>query len=467
MEADSLVVKSRLLADLGLRPDVDVFFANHHFSHALSAFFYTPWENALLYTADGCGDNVHYSVRHFDGKDFTTFYGDDRWLLLPREINSLGLAYGYATQALGYRINRHEGKLTGLAAFGKPSLLDALKSRFRVDDEGVIRSDYTDFAEIRAHIAELAHDAEPADVAASIQKLLEECVGQSVRHYLDRTGADYLALAGGVFANVSLNRILGEQTGVKEIFVFPGMGDEGLTVGNVLHFLLKRDGVDRWISSRRRIDNVYWGRDYSSDLELTLSAATELTRIDGIPAAVAAAKLANSEVGAIYNGRMEFGPRALGARSILASPVDRNINIDLNNRLQRTEFMPFAPVVMDNAAADVFEVGPVNAYACRFMTITCGVKPAWRDRIPAVVHVDGSARPQIISRHDNELYFDILDEFHKATGIPVLVNTSFNAHEEPIVNAPSEALAAVLDDRVDFLVTCFGVFERAGKSNTA
>jgi carbamoyltransferase len=150
---------------------------------------------------------------------------------------------------------------------------------------------------------------------------------------------------------------------------------------------------------------------------------------------------------------MEFGPRALGARSILASPACREMHDLLNQRLSRTEFMPFAPIIAAEQAQRVFDVNSVNAYACRFMTITCNVRPEWRDRIPAVVHVDGSARPQIIERPTNPLYYDIVRAFEQKTGIPVLVNTSFNVHEEPIVNSPNECAKALADGRVDFVVT--------------
>jgi carbamoyltransferase len=170
--------------------------------------------------------------------------------------------------------------------------------------------------------------------------------------------------------------------------------------------------------------------------------------------------LARGEIGAVYTGRMEYGPRALGARSILGNPSRRETHDLLNERLDRSEFMPFAPVVAADRAAAVFDVNPVNAYACRFMTITCDVRPAWRERIAAVVHVDNSARPQVIERAANPLYFDILRAFEQETGIPVLVNTSFNVHEEPIVNTPAECAKALADGRIDFLVTRQALYER-------
>ena len=159
------------------------------------------------------------------------------------------------------------------------------------------------------------------------------------------------------------------------------------------------------------------------------------------------------KAGAIYVGRMEFGPRALGARSIIAAPSDAAINDNLNQRLDRSEFMPFAPYVLEEDAARVFEINDVNRYAARFMTITCDVRPEWRDRIPAVVHVDGSARPQVIEAGENPLYFAVLERFYQRTGLPVLVNTSFNVHEEPIIDTPEQALTALLDGRIDRILT--------------
>jgi carbamoyltransferase len=159
------------------------------------------------------------------------------------------------------------------------------------------------------------------------------------------------------------------------------------------------------------------------------------------------------KVGAAYLGRMEFGPRALGARSILANPADPRLNVELNRRLERSDFMPFAPCILDEDCERVFEITPVNRYAMRFMTITCAVRPEWRDRIPAVIHVDGTARPQVVRDRENPLYADILRRFRSATGLPVLVNTSFNVHEEPIVNSPSECVTALRGGRIDFVVT--------------
>jgi len=228
----------------------------------------------------------------------------------------------------------------------------------------------------------------------------------------------------------------------------------------VLCHLLKRDGLKTWLSHRRPLGDVYLGRNYSDAIDRTLQETAGVMRTAEPPVDGAVRRLAAGEIGALFTGRMEYGPRALGARSILANPSRRDTHDQLNQRLDRSEFMPFAPVVRDERAAEVFDVTSVNARACRYMTIACGVRPQWQGRIPAVVHVDGSARPQIIARADNPTYYDILAAFERATDLPVLVNTSFNVHEEPIVNAPPECVKALLDRRIDFVVTDQALYTR-------
>lgn len=445
---------------LGLAPDVPVFFTNHHLAHALPALFHTDWQDGLIYTADGCGDNVHYSHRVFKDGRLTSLFGDDRWLHGKRRVDSLGLAYGHVTEALGFRANRHEGKLTGLAGFGQPSLAGEIGRHFTVDDNGVIDSDFPTDEAMRGGLATLAQSASPADMAASIQVVVEQVLSTSIGRLLERHGLKHLGLAGGVFSNVRLNRLLCETSGVEEIFVFPGMGDEGLVVGGALDFLLSRDGLDHWLRQRRRLTDVFWGRDHGAEIDRVLGDCPAVEVLAGAPAETAADLLAAGQAGAVFHGRMEFGPRALGNRSILASPADADINQRLNARLNRSEFMPFAPYVLAEDADLVFAVNGANRYACRFMTITTAVRPEWRDRIPAVVHVDGTARPQIVDPAAQPLYAGILAQFKRRTGLPVLVNTSLNAHEEPIINRPEECLAALLAARIDFVVTDQAVYRQ-------
>ena len=449
------------VADLGLRPDARICFSNHHFAHALPALFFTDWDDALIYTADGAGDQVSYSQNLLRAGSLLNLYGDDRWLGRKQADGSMGFAYGFVTEALGWKMARHEGKLTGLAAFGEPTLLPEMQRHFRVTDDARIEMDFADHEALRGFLQALARGETRENAAASIQALLENCIGDALRRLVERHGARRLGLAGGVFANVRLNRLLAESLPVDEVFIVPPMGDEGLVIGGGLQVLLERDGLARWLKQRRRLDDVYWGAAHDDRIDTVLDAAPGVARAPGDPIARTAEWLAAGRIGALYCGRMEYGPRALGARSILASPADAGVNAALNKRLERTEFMPFAPVVGESDAAELFDIGGVNRYAARFMTIACDVRREWRERIPAVVHVDGSARPQIVRRADNPVYFDILAAFKAKTGLPALVNTSFNVHEEPIVNRPEECRKALEEGRVDFVVTPSAVWSRA------
>lgn len=456
----SIFAADRFLDLNGFRPDTQYFFANHHEAHALPALFFTDWRDALVFTADGIGDNVSYSIRSLKDGALTCHFGDDRDLLRRLKANSIGQAYSFATALCGFRKLRHEGKLTGLAAFGEPTLAPAMARHFRLGDDGLVATDFPGEVEIGDAMARICAGESREAIAASIQKVTEDLMLATVRLWLERTKVRRLGLGGGLFANVRLNRLLAESCPLDEVFVFPAMGDDGLSVGAALSFLLARDGLPAWLAKRYRLDTVYLGRDFDRDIDTALSSVGGLCRQPGGPRDGAIERIAAGQVGAAYLGRMEFGPRALGARSIIASPADHAINDDLNRRLERSEFMPFAPFVLDEDADRVFEITPVNRYAARFMTITCGVKPEWHAKIPAVVHVDGTARPQIVRDAENPLYAAILRGFRDRTGLPVLVNTSFNVHEEPIVNRPSECARALIDGRIDFVVTEQAVYTR-------
>jgi carbamoyltransferase len=375
-------------------------------------------------------------------------------------VDSIAYVYMAMTAALGFTPLRHEGKLTGLAAFGRPILADKIATRFSVDDSGRIFSDFRDYPEMVKFINDLAKHVTREDAAASIQEVLETTMLRSIARLPERNKTRHLGLAGGAFANVRLNRLLADQLPIDEIFIFPAMGDDGLPAGGALCYLLQRDGLSYWLSQRHRLEDVYWGRDYTNLIDNAMAVCADIRRTVENPVDGAARRLNAGQLGAIFVGRMEYGPRALGARSILANPSRRETHDLLNTRLSRSEFMPFAPVITAEKAETVFDINGVNAHACRFMTITCNVKPEWRDRIAAVVHVDGSARPQIIEGEANQLYYDILNAFERESGLPVLVNTSFNVHEEPIVNKPCECIRALFDGRIDFVVTTKGIYEK-------
>ena len=430
-----------------------IYFANHHFAHGIAAYFYSLFDDSLVYTTDACGDNVAYSARVAKQSVFEVLFGSDASLHAKFPAHSLGNLYGFFTQALGFLMDRHEGKLTGLSAFGEARAAEEIKRHFRVEENGEISADFPSHDAMRSFAFDVAGRLSRQDAAASVQSVLEELICEAVEKLLRVTGIRSLAVAGGVFANVRLNRALIELTSADRIFIFPAMGDEGLPVGACLLYLHERDGASAWQRQRRCLEHIYLGRGYNDMFAVASAGYPAVVRDSAGSIDKAVDALVAGKVVAIYTGRMEYGPRALGNRSIMASPVAREINDSINKRLDRSEFMPFAPVVLEQHAAEVFDLHEGNSYAARFMTITCGVRTQWRERIAAVVHVDGSARPQVLRESDNPLYFRVLSRFHEKTGLPVLVNTSFNVHEEPIIDRPDQALRALVDGRVDYILT--------------
>ncbi|HSV23841.1 MAG TPA: carbamoyltransferase C-terminal domain-containing protein [Xanthobacteraceae bacterium] len=430
-----------------------LYFCNHHAAHGVPAYFFSEFDDALIYTADGFGDDVAYSARTGRQGDIALVFGGDENLNLPMKVNSVGLLYNFFTEALGFIPNRHEGKLTGLSAFGLPKAGEELIAHFSVDDRGEATSDYPNYSAMRDHAFDICKRLSREDAAASVQVVTEHVICRAVEALIRNSSLTSLALGGGVFSNVRLNRAVLETTSAKNVFIFPAMGDEGLPVGACLLYLRERDGARTWLANRYLLSELYLGANHDVRFPAAASQHPEIVADREAPVEKAVDALTGGKAVAIYTDRMEFGPRALGARSILASPVQREVNDSINKRLNRSEFMPFAPVVLADHVATVFDIHAGNAHAARFMTITCDVRPEWRDRIPAVVHVDGSARPQIIEATENPLYFQVLELFYKRTGLPVLVNTSFNVHEEPIIDTPEQALTALIDDRIDCILT--------------
>lgn len=439
--------------DLNLRQDVTFDFSNHHYSHMLGSFYYTTWsKNALYLTADGGGDGTFYSAYYYDEKQLTEIYGGDQYIY-ENEKNqaSIGQAYSYVTKILGFTPNKHEGKITGLAALGEALYKDEISKHFLITEDGKIDSDLKNEEDLSKLLDTLKEKTTSENLAASIQSATEDVIVRWIQQLMRMYQVDYIGLSGGVFSNVRLNQKVAEIKGIKDVFVFPPMGDEGLSVGNIISFLIKQEGIQNISEHRSNMPIPYYGRTYTKKEILDVMPQNFKTyqKDDYIQKA---ASLLQNYVGAIVFSGMEAGPRALGARSMIASPADRSINDSLNKRLNRTEFMPFAPYVRDIDANEIFIIKDSMKTACKFMTITTDVKEEYVGIIPAVVHVDKTARPQIIKREDNYLYYDILTEFKNLTSLPVLVNTSFNAHEEPIINTPQEAFQALLDDRIDFLV---------------
>jgi len=421
-----------------------VSFFDHHLAHAASAYYTGGFERALVVTLDGGGDGLSGSV--WEGID-----GRLRRLDSIPSFHSLGNFYSYVTELCGFKAERHEGKVTGLAARGQPIYADRLREVICYEEPGKIRYLVPMYhrSALRVLKSRLPQDFNRADLAASAQLVLENIGIAFVRHWLRSTGMTNLCLAGGVFSNVKLNQGVFEIPEVSQIFVHPAMDDSGLAVGAALQSHAKQSGGRL---APDRLPNAYLGSEFSdAEIAAALAEADLMSsREDRIQEAISE-RLAAGAVVARFQGRMEYGPRALGNRSVLYQPTDPSVNDWLNERLGRTEFMPFAPATLAKQADDCYEHLEGARDAARFMTITLDCTVKMRDACPGVVHVDGTARPQLVDAETSPDFFAILSAYHARTGLPALINTSFNLHEEPIVCTPADAIRAFLQGRIDYL----------------
>jgi len=462
-------------------------FYNHHLCHAYSAFYAAPFTSDIIITADGYGDNEAFNYYSFD-----TVNG-----IKPLQINdhskSIGQFYSAITKLLGFRPMRHEGKITGLAAFGKPTeLVDLFRSLFKYDENGkFIRFPFTPEGKFKIDPAQLAHlslrerinfytsENETAreysynaavmlnwikkvteghskeDIAFACQLITEEVVVAHTKKIIDQyfPGKKVkLSLAGGLFANVRVNQELYEMFEVENVFVQPAMGDAGLSLGAaIMHDISLHKDLS---TELYRFKTTFIGPDYADEVEsFVKSQGPEYeVRLMENPAKEIAQLINDNVIIGFWHGAMEWGPRALGHRSMILNTFDRKVNDTLNQRLNRTEFMPFAPSVIDYMVKTYMPAYDETCPAADYMTITYDVDPKYHEQLQAVVHVDGTARPQVVTKATNPYYYDIIDEFYKISGCGAIVNTSFNVHEEPIVSAPETAFKALKDDRIDVLV---------------
>ncbi len=421
------------LAKLGLDGKLERH--EHHLSHAANAFLASGLERALVVTLDGYGSGLAGSISLGE-------QGRVRRVHNLRFPHSLGSFYEMVTSSLGFHPDRHAGKIVGLAAFGDPRVLsDVLLSR--VDRRG---DDFRLIENLNVHFSRhLAARFPMIDVAAAYQQVLEVVAVDLVRHWVRKTGCGNVVLSGGVTANVKMNQRIHEIDEVERTFVYPNMGDGGCGTGIAL--------LRSWPGGTRApMRDAYLGPEYSAEeirAELE-KAGLPVERPSDVPREIARRIHAGEVIGR-FDGRMEYGPRALGNRSILYHAREPEVNQWLNKRLGRTEFMPFAPVTLWEERERCYVNLAGAEHTAEFMTITFDCTPWMRQNCPAAVHVDGTARPQLVRREINPGYWDILDAYHKLSGIPCLINTSFNMHEEPIVCSPSDAVRAFLLGNLDGL----------------
>ena len=415
----------------------------HHASHAASAYFCGPWAEATVVTCDNMGDGE--CARAFHGR-----HGRLEPLWVASAWNSPGQFYGEVASLLGID-PMTAGKVTGLAARGRPddaSRLLRTRLRPRADGRGFEGPPLSE-RHARARVWQQARLMDPADVAAGAQQVLEEAVLPFVRAAIEHTGCPNVVLAGGVFANVSLNRAVLDLKEVENLSVHPAMSDQGIALGAALLHVARTRGLQP-----RPLRHVFLGPSFGADACAaaveTLGPGFSVERPSELFTDVADL-LADGAVVARYDGALEYGPRALGNRSILARTDDPAINEWLNARLDRSEYMPFAPVTLASEAPRLFEGLRQAQWCARFMTVALRVTKEVGPEHAAVVHVDGTARPQILRDEDNPGLHAILSAFYRRTGVPSLVNTSFNRHGEPIVCTPAEAIDTFLGAGLDAL----------------
>jgi carbamoyltransferase len=476
-------------------PGVPVHFHDHHAAHAASAYYASPFEQAVVVTLDGEGDGAMGSVWDANAGRLAE---RNRY---PAQA-SIALFYKLVTALLGFRVNRDEGKVMALAALGDPAryaskmaaflhveqsareirihstVAEALTRDWRRESFNPLRalkhaahipraSNWDDlwnrilaseaeriFAPLALPNRSLRDQSLKADLAAAAQQAATHAALALIRHAILKTPNQNLAVAGGLFANICLNQQVVQSIPIKGYYVHPGMGDEGLAYGAAM---LQAHTTTTAQLPRSPMAHSFLGCPAKMpDQPLPPTDAgnwTHATDKDLVEIALAA--LLEMKVVGLCRGRMEYGPRALGARSILAHPAQPNIHHLLNARLNRSEIMPFAPAVLDSMFNEIFELDTLQAARgpATFMTIALPVRQAWRARLPAVVHADGTGRPQRVEEQTSPFLHALLERFHQETGLGCVLNTSFNTHGQPIVRTLKEAVATAAGGAVDLLIT--------------
>ncbi|WP_119154897.1 carbamoyltransferase [Caldimonas tepidiphila] len=461
----------------GVRPDGPFrwHFVDHHLSHQASAFLAAPFERCAVMTLDGRGEEA------------TTSYGvwrDQRYRPLGEVLmpHSLGLLYERVTSHLGFLHSSDEYKVMALAALGQPRWRERLRELVQVGEGGQYRVEPTGLAELFGPARERGAPLEQShfDIAASLQQVLEETVLRLAAWLREASGERHLAMAGGVALNCVMNARLRDAGLFDEVWVQPAAGDAGTALGAALWVDAReralaadaRSGMPdeaanapqfepaseadtgALLAARRwHMEHAYWGPG-SSDEEIEAFlrwAKLPYRRLDDV-AAETARILADNRIIGWYQGRMEFGPRALGARSIVASPLDAAMQQRLNELKDREDFRPVAPAVPEERLAEWFTPAGANGGRAPFMLFIYDVIPEQAPRIPAACHADLTARVQTVRAEDNPRWHALLSAFGELTGVPVLVNTSFNVRGEPIVCTPRDAVDAFYSTPLDALV---------------
>ncbi len=477
--------------DKDYKSDHNIFFSDHHLSHAASAFFPSPFKEAIVLTADGVGEWATTTVAVGKGND----------LEIKKEIHfphSLGLLYSAFTYYTGFKVNSGEYKLMGLAPYGNPIYEERIKQLIDIKDDGTFRLDqkYFNYATgltMTNDKFDNLFGQKPRnpkndkitqfhmDIAASIQKVTEEIMINLSKSIRNEYGIKNLCLAGGVALNCVANgKILREKI-FDNIWVQPAAGDAGGSLGAALALWHIEDGNKRIINSGDDMKGSYLGTEFSQkeiEEELKyLGAHYEILKYEDLIEKTAEF-LSNEKAIGWFQGRMEFGPRALGGRSILGDPRSDKMQKNLNLKVKyRESFRPFAPSILREDLSDWFNINVDSPYMLLVAEVNSNKKIEMneeqkklfgidklnikRSEIPAVTHVDYSARIQTVTKETNKPYYDLISKFKEKTGCPVIVNTSFNVRGEPIVNSPTDAFNCFMGTELDYLVIGNCILEKS------
>ncbi len=461
----------------GVEPK-EILFYDHHLCHAAGAYYFSPFSfegRALSLTLDGWGDGYFGKAYLFDDKSFKLVgkspirQVDHSHIDInpTHDLTSIGILYGNFTEALGLRRYSDEGKVEALAAFGKrdESMYAMMMEATIVSGEGM---DYDPDAikpfYDRRYLAQKAQEIGKENFAATIQEYLDDVVVKYIRLLGERfEEVDTLCLSGGVAANIIMNLNIFERTKFEKIYIFPPMGDEGVAVGAAILKALEEGEEISWL--KERYMPYYGNRLDKEEIEGALERFSDRVTAEYVGdewPERAADSIAEKRIVAVVQGRMEFGPRALGNRSILANPTDPQIKDRINLTVKRRpKYQPFCPSILEEERERLFE----KSFSHKHMAIGFRVKNEFHDKIPSAIHIDGTARPQFVEEADNPNYYRLLQRVKELTGFGVVINTSFNLHGRTIVHTAEDALLDFIDCNIDELYIAGYKIVRTQKSS--
>jgi carbamoyltransferase len=427
---------------------------DHHASHCIGAFYFSPFDECLSISMDFAGDGYFSKVFICDREDIQELTGSKIIAESIKEYLSIGRIYSHITWYLGFTPNSDEGKVEALAAYGNRNneLYNELMKSVFINDMNEIIIDKEIMPYLRENLDRIKAEIGERDIAAGVQGFLEDIVVEYITKLI-RTYKKYnVVLSGGIFANVILNMKIFKETGLKNMYIFPAMNDSGSAPGALIMYLRENKLISYDIFKKSIYDMPYWGTSFSRpEVASSIAGYSDKVQIDDIdniwPERVAELICQKKVVG-IFHGKMEYGPRALGNRSILADARDPETRNILNKVIKgRPHFQPFCPSLLEEDREALFE----SSYSNKHMTCAFMMRDEFKERLPSGIHIDGTARPQFVENNDNPFFYRILKKVKEITGYSMVVNTSFNKHGRTMVYTPEHAITDFLDSQMDYI----------------